>query len=71
VTVSDRYSSRTTTLPVKPGGADTGRWSLGRTRGWYDLVVTVQGDPDFEYRFAGHVENGKPSISDPGMGGLV
>jgi phospholipase C len=71
VTVSDRYSSRSTTLSLKPGDAHTERWSLGRTRGWYDLVVTVQGDPHFEYRYAGHLENGKASISDPGMGGLI
>jgi phospholipase C len=71
VTVTDRYSSRRITLSLKPGDADTGRWSLGRTRGWYDLVVTVQGDPAFEYRYAGHLENGKASISDPGMGGLI
>jgi len=36
----------------------------------YDLVVTVDSDPSFEYRSAGHLENGNPSISDPGMGGL-
>jgi phospholipase C len=45
--------------------------SLERTRGWYDLVVTVQGDPEFAYRYAGHLETGEPSISDPGMGGLI
>jgi phospholipase C len=71
VTVSDRYSSRTTTLSLDPGDASTERWSLGRTRGWYDLTVTVQGDPRFEYRYAGHLENGKASLSDPGMGGLI
>lgn len=37
----------------------------------YDLAVTVKGDPTFEHRYAGHVENGKASISDPGMGGLL
>jgi hypothetical protein len=38
---------------------------------WYDLLVTVQGDPQFRYRYAGHLENGRDSISDPAMGGLV
>ena len=71
VTVVDRYSSRSTTLSLKPGDAETKQWSLGRTRGWYDLVVTVDSDPSFEYRYAGHAENGKSSISDPGMGGLL
>jgi phospholipase C len=71
VAVSDRYSSHSTTLALPPGGAKAPRWSLARTRGWYDLVVTVHGDPQFEYRYAGHLENGQPSISDPGMGGLI
>ncbi|HKA98718.1 MAG TPA: alkaline phosphatase family protein, partial [Streptosporangiaceae bacterium] len=71
VTVSDRYSSRSTTLTLAPGGAKALQFSLERTRGWYDLAVTVQGDPRFEYRYAGHLENGEASISDPGMGGLI
>jgi phospholipase C len=71
VTVADRYSSRSTTLTLAPAGAKALQFSLERTRGWYDLAVTFQGDPEFEYRYAGHVENGKASISDPGMGGLI
>jgi phospholipase C len=42
-----------------------------RTSGWYDLAVTVDGDAQFECRFAGHLETGEDSISDPAMGGLV
>jgi phospholipase C len=71
VTVSDRYSSRSDKLKLAPGGAKASQWSLGRTRGWYDLVITVRGDSQFEYRYAGHLENGEASISDPGMGGLI
>ncbi len=33
--------------------------------------MTVDGDSQFTYRAAGHVENGEDSISDPLMGGLV
>jgi phospholipase C len=71
VTLADRYSSRRTKLSLKPGEAKEPSWSLSRTRGWYELAVTVAEDAGFEFRYAGHVENGKPSISDPGMGGLV
>jgi len=31
----------------------------------------VDGDSRFERRYAGHMENGKDSITDPGMGGLL
>jgi phospholipase C len=71
VTVSDRYSSNPTTLKVAPGAAKSPSWSLVRTKGWYDLTVTVHGDARFEYRYAGHLEDGAASISDPGMGGLI
>jgi phospholipase C len=58
-------------MVLRPGESDTKSWSLAHTRGWYDLVITVDGDPAFEHRIAGHVENGEDSISDPAMGGLV
>jgi len=47
------------------------RWSLDRFHGWYDLIVTVSGDPAFKYQLAGHVETGRDSFSDPALGGLV
>ncbi len=45
--------------------------SLDQFYGWYDLIVTVAGDPTFKYRLAGHVETGQDSFSDPALGGLV
>ena len=49
----------------------TERWALARSRGWYDLVVTVAGDPHFQRRYAGHVETGENTVTDPLMGGLA
>lgn len=37
------------------------------SNGWYDLTVTVPGT-GFVRTFAGHLENGKPSTSDPALG---
>jgi phospholipase C len=70
VSMADQYSGRTATLTPRRGDERTSRWSLSRTHGWYDILVTAQGDPDLEFRFAGHVENGQDSMSDLGMGGL-
>jgi len=36
--------------------------------GWYDISVKVQGNTAYEQRFAGRVETGKPTQSDPAMG---
>jgi phospholipase C len=71
VRIRDGYTSRVAELSVGRGATKTEQWSLSRNRGWYDLVITVEGDPGFEYRYAGHVENGRDSISDPAMGGLL
>lgn len=41
---------------------------LKSSYGWYDFSVTVKGHPSFEQRFAGRVETGEHSFSDPFMG---
>jgi phospholipase C len=43
---------------------------LQRSHGWYDFTVKVKGS-EAEARFAGRVETGKPSFTDPLMGGAV
>jgi phospholipase C len=68
MSIVDNYRCRTTGLPLNPSETESIDSPLARTAGWYDLVVTV--DSDFEYHFAGHIENGRDSISDPALGGL-
>lgn len=43
----------------------------GVTAGWYDVTVTVEGSSNFIKRFAGHIETGSHSFTDPLMGGTV
>src|SRR6185295_10033711 len=71
VNIDNAYTSKRTEFELSPGEVEARRWSLKKTSGWYDFAVTVDGDPQFEHRFAGHLENGEDSISDPLMGGLV
>ncbi len=68
VTVANRYSSKQTTFVLGPGELDAKSWSLVRSGGWYDLMITVDGDSLFERHLAGHLENGEDSISDPLLG---
>ena len=56
---------------LEAGETVTRRFPLAQVFGWYDLVLTVQGDDGFRQVFAGHVENGAESITDPGMAGLL
>ena len=71
VSVLDAYTGEVSTRDLQPGGVYEGMLWLDQFHGWYDLVVTVAGDPTFGYRLAGHVETGKDSFSDPVLGGLV
>jgi phospholipase C len=44
---------------------------LQESFGWYDLAVRVDSDALFERQLAGHVETGRPSMSDPAIGAAV
>jgi phospholipase C len=57
---------------VVPAGQDRVRhWSLNRSARWYDITVEAPGLPGFGRRFAGRVETGRDSLSDPAMGGVA
>ncbi len=68
VRVHDEYRHKSIEQELKPGQSSSKYWSLVRSHGWYDLVITVGGDGRFENRVAGHLETGADSISDPAMG---
>lgn len=42
--------------------------NLNKSHGWYDFSVLASGSNKFERRYAGHVETGKESFTDPVMG---
>ncbi|WP_271007390.1 phosphocholine-specific phospholipase C [Paucibacter sp. B51] len=45
------------------------RLPLRESAYWYDFSVRVAGQGDYSRRFAGHMETGEASISDPAMSG--
>jgi phospholipase C len=55
-------------VKLEPGATRRLTWPLSANRGWYDLTVTGAG---VLARVAGRVETGRPSISDPAMGGTA
>ncbi len=56
------------TATVQPGAVGELTWTLGGSGNWYDFVVTCDAAPSFQRRFAGRVENGSDSVTDPAMG---
>jgi phospholipase C len=65
--VADGYGGQVTAVRVAPGATVRRRFSLAASGRWYDLTVTSDTDGGFLRRFAGHVENGRPGVSDPAI----
>ncbi|WP_217253813.1 phosphocholine-specific phospholipase C [Streptomyces sp. AC602_WCS936] len=65
--VADGYGGRSRTVTVRPGATVHHTVDLARSRRWYDVTVTSESDPAFLRRLAGHVENGRPGVSDPAI----
>ena len=59
------------TYTVDAGKSSAVSLPLGASRGWYDYSVGVDSLPAFSRRFAGRLETGAPSISDPAMHGTA
>jgi phospholipase C len=57
--------------PLAAGERRTVSIPLAAAHGWYDGRVSVRELPGFLRRYAGHAENGKPSVSDPAMAGAA
>lgn len=70
VTVADRSYGREASR-LQTDGSEEIRLDLSASKGWYDIELRISGYPRFGQRFAGHVETGKPGITDPLMGGVL
>ena len=49
----------------------TSIWNLRDSFCWYDIAVKVKGYDGYEKRYAGHVETGQTSKTDPQMGRVI
>ncbi|QEH41871.1 phosphocholine-specific phospholipase C [Chitinophaga sp. XS-30] len=65
------YKSKRLSAATAPGKGVVWPLNLAKSHGWYDFSIIVKGAGRFERRYAGHLETGKPSFSDPLMGRVV
>src|SRR5262249_30011098 len=69
VMVSNAYGDdHPITRQLNPVHSEQQRRLLTKSFGWYDLSVQADPAPDFLRRLAGHLENGRDSVSDPALG---
>ncbi len=65
------YDSQITKEDIKPLEEKKFKIALKKSYNWYDVSIKEEGNVQFLRRFAGHVENGLPSKTDPLMGGVI
>ena len=66
VTVKNEYVAGDVRIyPLVADASVTDTWALDGQANWYDLSATVAELPGFWRRLAGHVEDGRPSRSEP------
>jgi len=65
IEITDHYTKATRNI------SSTIVLDLSKNYGWYDLTVKIKGNSSFEKRYAGRVETGKESFTDPMMGGVM
>lgn len=61
------YGYQPVSVQVNSGKKIAKNWLLEKSGNWYDFTVRQVGAEGFESRFAGRVETGKHSVSDPEM----
>jgi len=69
VRVHDAYGGAGVSRFLDAGETFAHRVSLDGSCGWYDLTLQVDSDARFRRRVAGHLETGRPSFTDPAIGG--
>ena len=68
VTITNAYGGEPPiSIHLKPGQKVTHDVDLRRSHSWYDLSIVSDTDAAYRRRLAGHVETGRPSMSDPAI----
>lgn len=72
ITITDNaYGKSTISKTLAATAIEDVTIDLARSFCWYDFTVRVEGNANYERRYAGHVENGKESFSDPVIGQMI
>lgn len=65
------YRGGNWSVSVAPYDSRLQHWALRNSAGWYDFSMGVEGLPGYLRRFAGRVETGRDSFSDPAFGDVA
>lgn len=65
--IDNVYGAKPLNLKVSAGGQSSGLVKLDKSHNWYDVSIQIDQSATIR-RYAGHVETGKESVTDPFMG---
>jgi len=65
------YKTGTRKIDLEKDAEILQKFVLSGSYNWYDLIIKVKGNDLFEKRYAGRVETGRNSKSDPAMGRVI
>ena len=69
--LTNHYTKAVQTKQLAAQGSSSVVFDLYKTYGWYDVSVKIKGNSAFEKRYAGKVETGKETFTDPMMGRVI
>ncbi|WP_439554945.1 alkaline phosphatase family protein, partial [Dyadobacter sp.] len=69
--IDNSYKTGSKKKTIAAGSSTQFTFNLAKSFNWYDLSVKVKDSQNFEERFAGKVETGAITKTDPLMGGVV
>ncbi|HUN35309.1 MAG TPA: phospholipase C, phosphocholine-specific [Trebonia sp.] len=68
LTLASAYDGQRSRVTVPSGSTVRVTVSTALDTGWYDVLVTSDSSSQYLRRLAGHIETGRPSVSDPALG---
>jgi len=71
IITDNSYKAKPITQTITAGNTAIIPFDLSKSNNWYDVSITIKDRSGFERRYAGHVETGEASTTDPLMGGVV
>ncbi|WHU38306.1 phosphocholine-specific phospholipase C [Myroides odoratimimus] len=64
------YLKKALIIELSPNKEELLKWDYTGSNGWYDLMISCKEDKEWKQHYAGHIENGQSSITDPFMASL-
>jgi phospholipase C len=68
--VDNKYKSASKTVSIKPKSSTNVLFNLTKNANWYDFSIVQTGNTVFKQRYAGKIETGEITQTDPYMGNI-